>query len=197
MIAVTVLSLVNLCLYIFLRDETFLYTIFAIDFLISALFLFDFIRLFFTAPSKSRYFFKQFGWADLLACIPAPQFNILRIFHLVKACGIIKRAGLKSIREQFNKNRASRAMLGLFFFIILLLEFGSLGILVIESSAQNANILTPSDAIWWVFVTIATVGYGDLYPVTNEGRLFATIVMTVGVGLFVWSSLSVLPPSVL
>ena len=48
----------------------------------------------------------------------------------------------------------------------------------------NSNIKTAEDAIWWAWVTITTVGYGDKYPVTTEGRIIASFLMTAGVGLF-------------
>ncbi|WP_338327313.1 potassium channel family protein [Porphyromonas gingivalis] len=49
---------------------------------------------------------------------------------------------------------------------------------------QTSNITTAEDAIWWSYVTITTVGYGDKYPVTTEGRIIAMFLMTAGVGLF-------------
>jgi voltage-gated potassium channel len=53
-----------------------------------------------------------------------------------------------------------------------------------EEGADDANILTASDALWWSYVTITTVGYGDRYPVTNLGRNIGVAVLTIGVGLF-------------
>jgi voltage-gated potassium channel len=49
---------------------------------------------------------------------------------------------------------------------------------------SESNIKTAEDALWWAFATITTVGYGDGYRVTWEGRLIATILMCAGVGLF-------------
>jgi len=184
MVAITLLSLVNLVLYLFVKEETLLYTIGIIDLLLSGLFFFDFLRLFITAERKGHYFFRDFGWADLLASLPFPQLKLLRLFRLTKAYGIIKRAGLEGIKRGFVEDRASAALLIVVFTIIILLEFGSVGILLLEQGDPDANIKTASDAIWWVYVTITTVGYGDQYPVTNGGRAFATIVMLVGVGLF-------------
>jgi voltage-gated potassium channel len=67
---------------------------------------------------------------------------------------------------------------------ILVLEFGSLEILHIEQNASGANIVSASDALWYVIVTISTVGYGDRFPVTNEGRLVGALIIVVGVGIF-------------
>lgn len=184
-IGLTILSIINLGLYLILKDETLTYAIGIIDLVVSAIFFVDFIRLFITAPNKAGYFFKDFGWADLLASLPFPQLKILRIFRLIKAYGLIRRVGLKGIERQLQKDKATTAILSIVLIIILLLEFGSVGILLLEESAgADSPIQTATDAIWWVYVTITTVGYGDMYPVTDNGRLLGVLVMLVGVGLF-------------
>jgi voltage-gated potassium channel len=48
----------------------------------------------------------------------------------------------------------------------------------------NSAISSPLDALWWGVVTLTTVGYGDVYPVTPEGRLAASVLMLLGIGLF-------------
>jgi voltage-gated potassium channel len=50
--------------------------------------------------------------------------------------------------------------------------------------APDSNIKGPEDPIWWAFVTMTTVGYGDRYAVTSEGRLVGALLMVAGVGLF-------------
>jgi voltage-gated potassium channel len=66
---------------------------------------------------------------------------------------------------------------------ILVLELGSLEMLHLEQHAPGANITTGSDAIWYVIVTISTVGYGDRFPATDGGRLFGAILIVLGVGI--------------
>lgn len=136
------------------------------------------------AKSKSAYFFRDYGWADLIASFPFPQFKILRVFRLLKAYRLIKIVGARAIVRDFVKNKATGAVYIVFFMIILLLQFGSIFVVKAEQANPQANIQTASDAIWWVYVTITTVGYGDRYPTTNVGRLVGAIVMFVGVGLF-------------
>lgn len=68
--------------------------------------------------------------------------------------------------------------------ILFSLEFASLAILIVEPEVSGANILTASDALWWSFVSITTVGYGDLYPVSDAGRVIGALLLAVGVGLF-------------
>ena len=70
------------------------------------------------------------------------------------------------------------------------LEFGSVGMLAIEQNAPGANIVSASDSIWYIIVTISTVGYGDQYPVTNAGRIVGTvIIIRPGGSAFSWSLL--------
>ena len=56
-------------------------------------------------------------------------------------------------------------------------------VLQAEQGAANANIKTYHEAVWWAFVTITTVGYGDYYPVTNVGQWMAIILMFFGLGI--------------
>jgi len=48
----------------------------------------------------------------------------------------------------------------------------------------NEAFATPFDALWWGIVTLSTVGYGDVYPITDEGRIAASALMLLGIGLF-------------
>ena len=68
--------------------------------------------------------------------------------------------------------------------VALLLVFLISGIVLeAEKGAPHANILTYPEAVWWGFVTITTVGYGDYYPVTTPGRSMAVILMFFGLGI--------------
>ena len=92
--------------------------------------------------------------------------------------------GGRLIGHRLLRNRAGSALLSLLLMGILVLEFGSLWMLALEQDAPDANITTASDALWYVVVTISTVGYGDQYPVTNEGRILGAGIIVVGVGIF-------------
>jgi len=67
----------------------------------------------------------------------------------------------------------------------LIVIFGGIGVYLAEHEHPGANITTLRDALWWGIVTIATVGYGDYYPVTAIGRIIAIFMMLSGIGIFV------------
>jgi voltage-gated potassium channel len=65
----------------------------------------------------------------------------------------------------------------------LLLFIAAAGMVGAERSRPGANIKTFGDALWWAMTTVSTVGYGDRYPTTTEGRLVATLLMVVGIAM--------------
>ena len=56
-------------------------------------------------------------------------------------------------------------------------------ITISERSVEGSNIKTFSDGLWWAVTTVTTVGYGDRYPTTSEGRLLAVLLMITGISL--------------
>ena len=180
----SILSIVNLALLLWLEDDNLDTVLLVMDAILSTIFLIDFTYRLLTAESKFDYFFRKFGWADLLASLPFQQVKILRIFRIVRVFGLLRVYGPKNIARSLLRNRAGSALLTLLLMGIMVLEFGSLWILNVEQSAPGANITTASDALWYTIVTISTVGYGDRYPVTNEGRVIGSLIIVIGVGIF-------------
>ena len=180
----SILSILNLVLLLAVRDNSLDTVLEVMNAIFSIIFLADFTYRIFTAPSASAYFFKHFGWADLLASLPFPQLKILRVFRLVRVYRLLKKVGVRAIGRALIKDRAGSALYVLLLMGILVLEFGSLIILAFEENAPGANITTASDAIWYTIVTISTVGYGDQYPVSQLGRITGTVIIVVGVGIF-------------
>ena len=67
---------------------------------------------------------------------------------------------------------------------LFIIFVGGFAVFLAEHGHPGANITQYSDAVWWAVVTIATVGYGDYYPVTAAGRIIAIFMMISGVGIF-------------
>jgi voltage-gated potassium channel len=182
--ALSVLSIVNMVLAVAVRSEAMSAVLIVIDWILSLVLLGDFVYRLSTAPSPSRYFFREFGWADLLASLPLANLKFLRVFRLVRVYRLLRATGVRRVVVSLVRDRAGSALLSLLLVAILVLEFGSLAVLSAEEDAAGANITTASDAIWYLIVTMSTVGYGDQYPVTATGRVIGSMVIVIGVGIF-------------
>ena len=154
-----------------------------IDDIICVFFLFEFCLRFYQA--RSKWGFMKWGWIDLISSIPAlPFLRAGRALRLVRLLRIMRafRSTKHLIRYVF-ESRVKGTFTAVSIIAVLMILFSSVAILQVEDQ-PTSNIKSAEDALWWSYVTITTVGYGDKYPVTTEGRLIAAVLMTVGVGLF-------------
>jgi voltage-gated potassium channel Kch len=148
-----------------------------------AVFLFDFFRSLRLAPNKGVYFFKGGGWLDLLGSIPLSAFAIFRVARLFRIVRLLRKMTGGELRRMLTRRLAQSTLLFTLVVALILVFTISWGVLIAEQSAPNANIKTYHDAVWWAFVTITTVGYGDYYPVTGWGQSMAVILMFFGLGI--------------
>ena len=154
------------------------------DNLVCLIFFADFVVSFIRAENRAKYFFT-WGWLDLLSSIPMVDAarwgriaRIARIFRVLRGLRATKILATFVVRHRAQNTFLAAALLA-----ILLVVFCSIAVLQFET-VQGSNIRSAEDAIWWAVATITTVGYGDRFPVTPEGRLIAVILMCAGVGLF-------------
>jgi hypothetical protein len=180
----SILSIVNLVLIYLIPNPVAAETALIVDGFISTIFLLDFLGRLATADSKANYVVRQYGWADLLACLPYPPCKALRLFRTYRSVRLARNFGKQGMITEMLSNRALAALLALLFLVLLVLEFGAMAMVAVEAQSPDSNIKTASDAIWYTYVTITTIGYGDRYPVTESGRLIGMVIMTAGVGLF-------------
>ena len=111
---------------------------------------------------------------DLLILL-LPMFRPLRALRVVTVLNVLNR----QLRDDF-RGRVPiyvGATVGLVGFV------AALAVLEAERNAPDATITTFGEAVWWTITTISTVGYGDRYPVTLEGRLVAATLMVTGIAL--------------
>lgn len=154
------------------------------DTAVCLLFFLDFVVTLARSPNRLRYFLT-WGWLDLLSSIPAVDAlrwgraaRILRILRVLRGL-----RATKILSEFVLYRRAQSTFLAALLISILLVVLSASAVLQFETSPE-ANIRTPEDAVWWAVVTVTTVGYGDRFPLSTEGRLIAALLMTAGVGLF-------------
>ena len=133
-------------------------------------FLFDFFRSLRLAANKGAYFLKGGGWLDLLGGIPFYAFAIFRVARLFRIVRQLRRMTGGDFRRMVVGRLAESTLLFTLVTALLLIYTDSWIVFEAEKGAPNANITTYPTAVWWAFVTITTVGYGDHYPITTVGR---------------------------
>jgi len=142
----------------------------------------DFAYLLRQSPDKRYFMTKQHGWMVLLGSVP-----LLRFLRIIWFGWALRKNG-RSAREFLStivvKQSASGTLLFILFIVIVVFQGAVVFILHFEESSASGNIASISDAVWWAFATVTTVGYGDKYPVTDGGRIVATLLMAVGIALF-------------
>ncbi len=154
-----------------------------IDNIVCVFFFIDFVRRLQMAEDKWR--FMRWGWIDLLASVPASGLQaakMVRAVQILRALRAIK--STQMIWRLLFRNRAESIVASAATATLLLVAFGAITMLLVEAPNPQSAINTPEEALWWAFVTVTTVGYGDYYPVTTQGRIVAVLLMVSGVGLF-------------
>ncbi|MGZ4575061.1 MAG: potassium channel family protein [Mycobacteriaceae bacterium] len=124
--------------------------------------------------SDARLAFLRRNWMDV-ATLAVPMLRPLRVLRVVVALNVITRRGHAFARGRVVATVAASVAMVAF--------VASLAVLDAERGSPNSNINTFSDAAWWASTTVTTVGYGDHYPVTGQGRLVAVALMITGVAL--------------
>jgi voltage-gated potassium channel len=179
-----VLSIFNSALQLLLNSGEARRVVLIIDIGISLFLMADAIVRLIRAPRKRRYLIDYNGWMVLVGSLPVPGVRVLRLLQTALMTRKLRRSDYARMGRIVGEKRAQAALTVAAFLAILGMVVGGIMTLRAESNSPSANIKSASDAPWWGYVTVATVGYGDQYPVTNAGRAAGALVMTIGVGLF-------------
>lgn len=137
-----------------------------------AVFVLDYLVMLALAEHRTRWFL---GHLLDLAAIALPFLRPLRLLRLVQLLRVLQHTTGNAVR--------GRVTVYVFATTGLLVFVAALAMLDVERHAPGATIVSFGDALWWSIVTITTVGYGDLTPVTVAGRLIAAGVMVSGIAL--------------
>lgn len=152
-----------------------------IDTLVCFVFLSDFFyRL---KQAKDKKAFWKWGWIDLICSIPAfgpiswdKYYYVLRMIRAIRS--------IRYLSDYFLKDTKTSKFVDCCAISVVFIAFAAIGVFNCEKNVDGANIKNLSDAVWWAMATVTTIGYGDRFPVSDCGRMFAGIVMIGGVGLF-------------
>jgi voltage-gated potassium channel len=118
--------------------------------------------------------FLRANWLEIIALV-VPFMRVLRVLRIFVAIRAI---------TPLIKSRV--AATGIYMALLLPISWfvGGVAVLDAEQGLDGAKIQNLPDALWWSLATLTTVGYGDFYPITTEGKAVAAVLMLLGIGLF-------------
>ena len=160
------------------------------QFAVIVLFTIEYAIRLLAAPNKAKYVFSFFGLIDLMSILPfyiqmGVDLRGLRAIRLVHIFQILKLGRYSQAIQRFHRAfLLSKEQIALFFSITgILLFIAAVGIYYFERDAQPEKFVSVFHSLWWSVITLTTVGYGDIYPITIGGRLFTVVVLMVGIGI--------------
>jgi voltage-gated potassium channel len=152
----------------------------SLEWLITLVFAAEFFSRLGASYDRRAYF--RGHWIDLISVIPPARwlrpFRLLRLLRLIRAF-----AGVARALGHVQRLATHRGLIWLFAAWLAVMFLSSAALYAAENGV-NAAVTSPLDALWWGITTMTTVGYGDVYPVTAEGRVAATVLMVLGIALY-------------
>ena len=162
-----------------------------IEYCMTGLFTVEYILRVYCAPKRKKYVLSFFGIVDLLSTLPLylsfvlpgahylvmiRAFRLIRVFRIFRLFTFVNEGIIlvQSLRKSFNK-----ILIYLLFILILVTIIGTI-IYVIENGEPGSGFTDLPSSIYWAIVTMTTVGYGDITPVTTMGRILSALIMVLG-----------------
>ena len=153
-------------------------------------FTIEYLARIYVADSKPKFIFSFFGIVDFLAILPfylsfgidLRSLRLLRMFRLFRLFKMMRYN--KAMKHFAQAMIVAKEQIILFMIItLMLIYFAAVGIYYFENEAQPEHFTSIFDSLWWSIVTLTTVGYGDVYPITVGGRIFTFFILLIGLGI--------------
>jgi len=171
----------------------------AVEALASLIFMIEYLLRLWSCPEQNpsrsawscriRYLLSFMGFVDLLSFLPfllmlagSAQTPVLMLLQLMRLLKLTRYSLAFDLLVDVLRDEAESLLVSVVLMFIILI-FASVGIYTFEHQVQPNAFGSIPHAMWWAIVTLTTVGYGDVTPVTVEGKIFATLITVVGVGL--------------
>ncbi|QFZ53795.1 ion transporter [Oceanihabitans sp. IOP_32] len=153
-------------------------------------FTLEYILRIYVSRHKTKFIFSFFGIIDLLAILPfylsfGVDLRSLRALRFLRLFRILKLARYNRALNHFSRAiKSAKEEILLFIFItLILIYFSAVGIYYFENEAQPQHFSSIFDSLWWAIITLTTVGYGDVYPITVGGKVFTFFILMIGLGI--------------
>ncbi len=141
---------------------------------------------------RLKYIFTPMAIIDLLAILPfyltfitfdMRVIRMLRVFRLLRLMKLVRYSASFALFGKVLKNRKEELIVTASIVLVMMVLSASF-MYYAEHQAQKENFPDIPSAMWWAIVTLTTVGYGDVYPITTLGKIFAAVIAILGIGMF-------------
>lgn len=165
------------------------------EIVVTGLFTLEYILRIFTTPRKRDYIFSFYGIIDFIAIVPFylslgiglfdVDLRALRMLRLLRIFRTFKVTKYNDASVRFGKALAyAKEEIIIFLFItVMLIYLASVGIYHFEHHAQPDKFQSIPQSLWWALLTLATLGYDGVYPVTLGGKIFTFFILICGLGV--------------
>ncbi|MBO4754603.1 MAG: ion transporter [Bacteroidales bacterium] len=190
-IAIILSILIVMCDSLFRGHPWILASFVVLEYVLTIFFTIEYIVRLYCSPKPRAYALSFFGIIDLVSILPMylgfflhgarymlllRSFRLIRVFRIFKLFAFLEEGHLllKSIRNSLNK------MVIFFLFVVIVVICLGTVMFIVENGVEGSQYTDIPTSIYWAVVTMTTVGYGDITPVTSVGRFFSTLVMLLG-----------------
>ena len=166
------------------------YWLYVVEVVTVALFTIEYGLRILVADNRLKYIFSFYGLVDLIAIAPfyiatGVDLRAVRVLRLFRVFRVFKFVRYTQAIQRF-KDAFTEIKEELVLYLIatgLILFLASVGIYYFESDTQPQAFGSIFHCLWWALVTLTTVGYGDVYPVTVGGKVFTSVILLLGIGV--------------
>lgn len=160
------------------------------EIVIVILFSCEYLLRIYIANKRLSYIFSFYGLIDLMAVLPfyiasGLDLRTVRLFRLLRLLRIFKLFKYSKALHRFQRAflLVKEEMLLFCFVALVTLYLSAVGIYYFENTAQPEHFQSVFHSLWWALITLTTVGYGDMFPITAGGKIFTFLVLIVGLGI--------------
>ena len=172
-------------------SEHFRLSLQVLEYVFTGFFTFEYLVRIYCSPKPKKYIFSFFGIVDLLATLPLylgfiftgarylliiRTFRLIRVFRVFKLLNFLEEGNLLLVSLRLS----SRKIFVFFFFVLILVTSIGTIMFMVEGTQPDTQFNNIPNCIYWAIVTMTTVGYGDITPVTPVGRFISACVMLIG-----------------
>lgn len=171
-------------------SEYFLNILNIIEIVTVTIFSIEYFLRVYLSEKKLSYVFSFYGLIDFFAILPfylsmGIDLRSIRVLRLMRLFRIFKLAGYSNAMDTFllSFNQIKKELVVFGVFSIIILYISSLGIHLLEKDVQPQHFGSIIDSFWWSIFTLTSIGYGDIYPITNAGKLLTSLIAIIGLGI--------------